>query len=751
LVGRFADSLTVNLSQAIGPIAPQWVRTKLWYRREFGGVSLEKPIKVAVIGGGCGAMAAAFELTRPEHGGRYEVTVYQEGWRLGGKGASGRGPSGRIEEHGLHVWLGYYDNAFRMMRDCYGELAAADPANPFGDWREAFIPESDIGLFSPAEREGWQRWAAHFPSTPGLPGDPIDPGELVSLRRYLARSFTLLRTLILDCAVGRDAGVAAAGQDARASDAGGLGAAMKDLLGRGAFVGAAVIAEALAVLSTALDALPAPLDGAWVRLAESVCSGARRFLESELIADDRMRHVWEVVDLGLAYTVGVIRFGLLTDPRGLDAIDDYECREWLRLNGASDRALNSPFVRGLYDLALAYEDGDPKRPSLSAGQGLRATLRLFYGYRGAIFWRMRAGMGDVVFAPLHEALVRRGVRFEFFHRLTNVGLARVAEGEPTFVENLTFHVQAEVQGGGAYAPLVEVAGRPCWPSKPAFDQLVDGARMAAEGWDFESHWERRHTAEKTLDVIRDFDFAVLGISIGAVPHVCREILARDPRWRSMTENVRTVATQAFQIWLHEDLGQLGWEGPPYIVAGFSKPFDTWCDMAHVTPEEGWAAPPATSVYFCGVLPEPPDATVDDPTYPQRRAEEVRASALAYLAGPARALWPKAFDAEGRFRFDLLADPIEGRAGPSGPDRIDTQYWRANVNPSDRYVLNTPGSTRYRISPLDITYDNLTIAGDWTDCGFNTGCVEAAVMSGLLAAHALSGRPALEDITAYDHP
>jgi uncharacterized protein with NAD-binding domain and iron-sulfur cluster len=698
-------------------------------------------------------MAAAFELSRPEHAGRYAVTVYQEGWRLGGKGASGRGPCGRIEEHGLHIWLGYYDNAFRMMRECYGELASVDASNPFGDWRAAFMPESDIGLFSPAEREGWQKWRAHFPPTPGLPGDPISTDELVSLRRYLARSFALLRTLILDCAVGRDSDQPLGGAPA---DPAAPGGAVKALLSGGAFAGAAVLAEGLAVLGAALEALPAQLDGAWLRVAENVCAGLREWLEEALIADDRFRHVWEIVDLGLAYIVGVIRFGLLTDPRGLDAIDDYECRDWLRMNGASERALASPFVRGLYDLALAYEDGDPSRPRLSAGQGLRATLRLFYGYRGAIFWRMRAGMGDVVFAPLYEALRRRGVRFEFFHRLTNVGLApggEIGEGDSSHVASLSFDVQAEVRDGADYEPLVEVSGRPCWPSKPHFDQLTGGARMAAESWDFESHWDRRRAGEKRLEVTRDFDFVVLGVSIGAVPHVCREILARDARWRRMTENVKTVATQAFQIWLREDLGQLGWDGPPYIVAGFVKPFDTWCDMAHVTPEEGWASPPATSVYFCGVLPEPAGGTTEDQAFPKRMAEEVRRSALAYLEGPARLLWPGAYAPDGGFRFDLLTDPDarEGTPGEAGPDRFNTQYWRANVNPTDRYVLNTPGSTRHRISPLDMTYDNLTIAGDWTDCGFNTGCVEAAVMSGKLAAHALSGSPALEDITAYDHP
>lgn len=47
-----------------------------------------RPIRVAVIGGGCASLTAAFELSRPEHRGRYEVTVYQLGWRLGGKGAA---------------------------------------------------------------------------------------------------------------------------------------------------------------------------------------------------------------------------------------------------------------------------------------------------------------------------------------------------------------------------------------------------------------------------------------------------------------------------------------------------------------------------------------------------------------------------------------------------------------------------------------------------------------------------------------
>src|SRR5690349_1881419 len=79
--------------------------------------------KIAILGGGLGALASAFELTsQPGWQERYEVTVYQKGWRLGGKGASGRGENGRIEEHGLHCFWGFYDNAFTMLGTCYREI-----------------------------------------------------------------------------------------------------------------------------------------------------------------------------------------------------------------------------------------------------------------------------------------------------------------------------------------------------------------------------------------------------------------------------------------------------------------------------------------------------------------------------------------------------------------------------------------------------------------------------------------------------
>jgi uncharacterized protein with NAD-binding domain and iron-sulfur cluster len=74
-----------------------------------------------------------------------------------------------------------------------------------------------------------------------------------------------------------------------------------------------------------------------------------------------------------------------------------------------------------------------------------------------------------------------------------------------------------------------------------------------------------------------------------------------------------------------------------------------------------------------------------------------------------------------------------------------------VNPSDRYTLCLPGTARYRISPLDTDFDNLTVCGDWTDTGFHSACVEAATISGRLASHALSRSPELDAIVGFDHP
>jgi uncharacterized protein with NAD-binding domain and iron-sulfur cluster len=722
-----------------------------------------KQIEVAIIGGGCASITAAFELTRPEHNNRYHVTIYQQGWRLGGKASSGRGPAGRIEEHGLHVWLGSYDNAFRLLRQCYAELDESSRRWCFKDWGAAFFQDSHVGI---ADRSGgqWVGWTAHFPPSSGVPGDPIHHQNPFTIRAYAVRVVQLLRTLIFGVETRAmlwpppsEVGDSSSFVDARAP--GSIGEAINRLLRVGALTGSAALIEAISLVELALRSLPGQPENSILSLLEMVAAKVRRRFEEIVESDDEARCKWEIIDIVLSVIVGMLRFGLMSDPRGFDAIDDYECRDWLRLNGASERSLESAYLRGLYDLGLAYVDGDPARPRIAAGQALRASFRFFLSYRGALFWKMRASMGDVVFAPFYDVLIKRGVTFEFFHRLTNVRMAdkngRATGGRP-HVEALEFDVQAKCRRGASYRPLIEVNGARCWPGRPDYSQLEGGDTLEVEGVDFESHWEQRKVESKVLVVSRDFDCVVLGVSLGVVPYVCREILAIDERWRDMVANVKSVATQAFQIWLKEDLQTLGWTAPPVTLSGYVKPFETWADMAQVIPAESWRNSPRTVAYFCGILRDPPPgADLEHPHYPTKRREEVRRNAALFLQDEIKFLWPHSVTPTGGFRWDLLADPREDdlpdAERTTGEARLSSQFWTANVNPSDRYVLALPGTAKYRISPLDSTYDNLTIAGDWTACGFNQGCVEAAVMSGRLAAHAIAGAPALEDIVAYDHP
>jgi uncharacterized protein with NAD-binding domain and iron-sulfur cluster len=725
-------------------------------------VSEPKPTRVAIIGGGCAAIAAAFELTRPEHHNRYHVTVYQLGWRLGGKGASGRGVGDRIEEHGLHLWMGWYENAFRLMRECYAELNRDPRACPIADWRDAFAPVDLIGIPEQSAAGEWLLWKATLPSTAGLPGDPVD-GKRWSVAEYMRRSLALLRALFQTLQSGDTsgkAGGAAAGPEP-STETGRSPSAVLDAISRllryGELASLAGLIQAVGLLELSIGSLASYPENVILRFLDAIAHNARGLLEARLERDPALRRVWEVIDLTLATLRGEIRFGILTDPRGFDAIDEYDCREWLLLNGASERSVHSGFMKALYDLGFSYEEADPARPRIAAGQALRATVRAFFTYRGAFFWRMQAGMGDIVFAPFYEVLKRRGVRFEFFHRLERVKLApgaHLGEAVSPYVEALEFDIQAEIAGGAEYQPLVDISSLPCWPARPDYRQLTDGERLAQEGWDFESHWDRRKVRTKTLRVTDDFDFVVLGVGLGAIPFVCKDIVARDPHWRAMVDHVKTVATQAFQIWLRADMTELGWAEPPIVVCGFADPFNTWADMRHLIPQERWPHPPRSLAYFCNALPEPegPGDRADS-AYPTRLREQVRRNAVRFLNRDIVHLWPCAMGVAGEFRWDLLVDPNgpHGSAPRDAAGHFASQYWRANVNPSDRYALSLPGSSAYRISPLDETYDNLTIAGDWTDCGFNAGCVEAAVMSGRLAAHAISQSPRLEDIVGFDHP
>src|SRR5262249_55315409 len=141
--------------------------------------------KIVILGGGAGALTAAFALTdQPDWQDRYEGPVYQLGWRLGGEGASGRNfaLNARLEEHGARVWMGFYENAFRLIRRCYAELNRP-PGSPLATWREAFIPQNFV-VYAEWVNNRWSLWPVTYPFNDDVPGDGgvgTDPWDLVLL------------------------------------------------------------------------------------------------------------------------------------------------------------------------------------------------------------------------------------------------------------------------------------------------------------------------------------------------------------------------------------------------------------------------------------------------------------------------------------------------------------------------------------------------------------------------------------------
>jgi uncharacterized protein with NAD-binding domain and iron-sulfur cluster len=638
--------------------------------------------RVAILGGGMAGLATAWRLSEPGWRDRFDsITVYQRGWRLGGKGASSRGVHGRIEEHGLHIWLGYYENAFRLLRELYDELdrTTTDPTAPIRTWREAIVPAPVVGL---GERhgDGWDHWVGHFAPNPELPGEPGTTGGTMSVAELVRRSLRLLHDFADSLPPG-----------------GGFG--------------------------------PPP---SGTRPDGPGCAAATRSSAAGL------RRSWHLLSVVGATLRGIVADGLLTDPRGFRKIDGEDYRAWIGRHGATPDTLDSTLVRGLYDLVFAHQDADPRRGSFGAGWGVFLSGKTFFDYKGAIFWKMTAGMGDVVFAPLYQALRRRGVDVAFFHRVDQLHLSP----DRLTVDGVSVGVQARLAPELArYQPLVRVRGLPCFPAVPLVDQLAEAEGI--EGQPLESHGCRwPDAATRVLRRGEDYDVLVLAIPVGMARHVCRELIDHSPEWRDMVGGLRTVATQALQLWLREDEPRLGWPLPGSTMTGYAKPFDTWASMPQVIPAEDWPPEerPGTVAYFCGTLDDRPPA--DHHSERHDPHQQVRANALRFLSDGLAHLLPGAVR-DGRFRWDLLCGAGSGGGsggdGAAGPEALDSQFWVANTDPSDRYVQSIAGTDHLRLRPDESGYDDLFLAGDWTDCGLNAGCIEAAVLSGLQAANAVLGR------------
>lgn len=730
--------------------------------------------KIVILGGGVAAMTSAVYLTQAENWqDKYDITVYQLGWRLGGKGASGRNPElgKRIEEHGLHVWFGAYVNSFRAIETVYKALNRPDNM-PLSTWQEAFKPHSFVVLQELIENQ-WQTWPVDFPVIEGNPAEgtlDLHFWQLLEmlaawLKKFIdtledevakANKQTKLQTKKkrdrhLLSYLGEQITDAFDDIEDEVSD---FFDSTKDDL-KEIWSSPKLLSQQLTrLISLRSDDknLQNPKDRlvVWYLVRK-----LKRWLNSEALdlLDDNtlIRRAYICADLGIAMATGLIKDKVFS--KGFGSINNIDFKQWLKKNGANEQySVESAPVRGFYDLVFGYVDGDFSKGDVEAGVASLAMLRIMLCYHGGVMWKMQAGMGDVIFSPIYELLKQRGVKFEFFHQVEALTPA-TSSTSVNLVDEIVLTQQVKLKHQ-EYQPLVNVKGLPCWPSSPLYEQIDDtqAALLKENNINLESFWSnwpdvfKREFGEplprKTLKQGQDFDKVIFGISVASIEHLCPELIALDNKFKQQATQIKAVATQAFQVWMNKTDEQLGFNAIPQsqerpILSAFSQPFDTWAAMSNLLDKEDWPleSPPINLAYFCSAYTCDDYPGKDAHDFPAQQKTIVKQNALEKLSKEMQPLWPEAYHGD-EFNWDALYTPN----ADLGEARFDAQYWRVNVDPSERYVLSVANSSQYRLATTGTIFSNLFITGDWIKTGVNAGCVEAAVMAGMQTSRAICGLP-----------
>jgi uncharacterized protein with NAD-binding domain and iron-sulfur cluster len=708
-------------------------------------------MKVVIIGGGPSALSAALELTEPGRG-DHDVTILQPGWRLGGKCASGRNRKlgNRIEEHGLHIWFGSYDNAIALMTRCYDELGRDPQRYAFTSFENAFEGVDEAILW---QRHGdeWSFKEVRFPR------DPVRP---LNFHSFAVRALDWAGSRFVELLEERRT-------EGRGLDVQSLRGDLPRLLEH---VGIAELDEPGLVgsigragsrvqrlVARAFSDVGQDFGVDVVEVADQFAEMVRRVVPEDWFEDPHVRFYLDTLDVVLAVLRGVWSDELLVN--GFNSINDLDFADWLGAHGlelARDPENWPALLRALYCGCFAFEEGDTARPRMAAGRALQGAIRCVFHYQGSVLHRMRGAMGDTVIAPFYEVLARRGVDVRFFHAVKE--LLPGADGaiaEIRGVRQLTLD--------GPYEPLFDAIYSgddgprtvPAWPSEPLWEQLpkvkqaVKEAPLRLEqeidpfkGSEFRLRKRTETDTEDTADV---FDVVILAVPPDVQENICGALKEQDPGYAQMLDHSHTVVTQGAQLWLERSAHELGQEfSSRSLMSTYVEPLDTYCDMAHLLPNEQWPEHERARhiAYFCGVLAT---ATMAD----QQTADaDVQAHLESFVAEHVIKLWPSAVLRKGGFDYDLFA-PAPTR--PSRAASFSHQFWRANFAPAERYVLSLPGTIQHRLRAKDTRFDNLVLAGDWTANGFDAGCLEAAVTSGMVASNAICGEPRLDRIAGLNGP
>lgn len=451
--------------------------------------------KIAILGGGIGALSAAWHLSS-EAGWqeRFDICVYQHGWRLGGSAAQ------------ASTWYGFYANAFSMLRAAHERLET-----PPARWRDGLCERAGIAISA----GGGAPWPLVFPVLPGEPGT----GSPATMWQMAMALLGLVgRWLDELAALGGGAGQGAdAGRSYRLLAA--LARTMPDDSRKHP-------AHQHLLMAQALDGMRARLRAGY---ANTAAAGAH------------VQRLRACLETGSTVLKGLFADAVLI--KGFDAINGAGLHAWLAGHGGHpELCLGSWPVRAGASL---FAPGGRAQDS-GAGQGaeagtvLRAVLRMGLGYKGSIAYEMPAGVGDTFAAPLYRVLAGRGVKFRFFHRVEEL----VPDGEEVATIRITR--QAALRDG-RYNPLAKDTELCGWPRTPHYAQLdaAQAVLLQEREVDLEaasSDWPQLYLdqfgqplPELELRRGRDFDKVVFGIGAVALPALCPQLLARSAPLKAAAE------------------------------------------------------------------------------------------------------------------------------------------------------------------------------------------------------------------------
>ena len=215
----------------------------------------------------------------------------------------------------------------------------------------------------------------------------------------------------------------------------------------------------------------------------------------------------------------------------------------------------------------------------------------------------------------------------------------------------------------------------------------------------------------------------------------------------MVTHLSTTATQALQLWLRADEPSLGWPHPGATVSAYAQPFNTWASMDQLVAAECWPDDdrPGDDRLLLRCTRRAVAARRIRRRVPRAREHaKVADNALRFVTRDLPHLLPGLVGREG-IRWELLCGTRRG----SEARRRST---RSSSPPTSIRQIATcsarPGPTATGSAADESGYDNLFLAGDWTDNGLNAGCIEAATLSGLQAANAILGRSRNHRIAGY---